>query len=1115
MATALIVLTQSDGYTTPGSRDNLALSSPITATLQTTGIITQYLWTLIDKPTNSAATLSSTGADTTTFTPDIAGTYLLKIVVNGGGASNQVGAGIKTANLHYRIPAATETTEFSSSRGWAIAANNALATIDSYSSTIPQTLQQAYNNSSPTSIIINSGGSSGIQVRDSNGGSGGSIFEVDSYSGGKFFSVSATQTISNQQLVVSAGNKVGLGTITPTSGYSIAGDVLTHIFKANHNLLLIDNTTANSDSGLALYGADGYTSAASLFLDASDSDKLKIATGRVDTHSNRQTNTKLTIQQNGAVGIGTTSPTSQLHIVGTGHFTGQLVLDAGFSASANSSMNSNKITSLATPTANNDAATKAYVDSQIAAGGQTLQTIYNASTSPVIVLNPTNSTLVVEDANTPISANLFEVDSYGAISKYFTVSKSGATVPQTSRTATIQALPVGSGSGFTTIWGNSATNIYAGGSAGTSVAPVFHSIGDGYWTSLPSWPGSAGDAVSAVWVDSTGRLYVGVHNTGSTGALYITTNGGISWTTSIAVNTEVQAIWGANDNAVYVASGTNIFNTKIFITTNQGSSYTQLTTINDRVNSIFGTSTTDIYLGVGSSTNGTIWHSGDGTNFTQVYSTSSAGVVNAVWGVSGSVYAACGNSTGFLLHSTNSGSTWLPETIPSTAGMTGIFGSSATDIFACSSDGSIGHTILHSNGNGVWSRVNDGGLSLGTSPYAIWGSGFNDFYLTLEGGVDILHLAPISGVLSVGGSLDVAGVFAVDSSGVNITAPLMLSSGLTLDGYVIDPSGASSGQALVYNGTKFAPSTVVSSSYNTIEANGSALTQRANLNFLPRLTATDNSGATRTDIDLASTGIAPGSYTATNLTVDAYGRITSIASGSGGSDAYGGPTIIDSSNVLLTTTSPTTIVNYTPANSGDFTVYVYYRVITAPTTLSITLSWTDDSGAQTMTVVPSSSQSVGVESVAPIYITADAYAISVSATAGTSNQVYVSGSILALSAKNGAGNVVLEKANTFDQQLTTTSPTTVATYTPTTNANHTVYIYYRVVSATTNVSISLSWSDNSGAQTMTILSTTAKTVGSYSISPVYIQAVFGASIVVSITSGTANNVFVSATITQV
>src|SRR6185295_14194595 len=36
----------------------------------------------------------------------------------------------------------------------------------------------------------------------------------------------------------------------------------------------------------------------------------------------------------GAVGIGITAPTSKLHVVGTGHFTGAVALDAGFTSGA-------------------------------------------------------------------------------------------------------------------------------------------------------------------------------------------------------------------------------------------------------------------------------------------------------------------------------------------------------------------------------------------------------------------------------------------------------------------------------------------------------------------------------------------------------------------------------------------------------------------------------------------------------------------------------------------------------------------------------------------------------------------------------------------------------------
>jgi hypothetical protein len=102
-----------------------------------------------------------------------------------------------------------------------------------------------------------------------------------------------------------------------------------------------------------------------------------------------------------------------------------------------------------------------------------------------------------------------------------------------------------------------------------------------------------------------------------------------------------------------------------------------------------------------------------------------------------------------------------------------------------------------------------------------------------------------------------------------------------------------------------------------------------------------------------------------------------------------------------------------------------------------------------------------------------------------------------------------------DVQITGTSAQQIASYTPATKGNFIVYVYFRVVSGTTNVTISVTYADGTGAQTNTLLNAQPSAVGSYSLVPLFINATSAAPINVSVTASVANQVYASASIVGV
>ncbi len=141
-------------------------------------------------------------------------------------------------------------------------------------------------------------------------------------------------------LTVNASGKVGIGTTNPSHALQVVGDM-----KVNGGA---------SDDGL-------------IISNATDSLRIKTYAGAQDTARFSSTGgggDMMTLNLgNGNIGIGTTAPDAKLDVAG--------VID----------LNSNKIVNVATPTAANDAANKAYVDSVVGGGGAPEYRVYTSSTT--------------------------------------------------------------------------------------------------------------------------------------------------------------------------------------------------------------------------------------------------------------------------------------------------------------------------------------------------------------------------------------------------------------------------------------------------------------------------------------------------------------------------------------------------------------------------------------------------------------------------------------------------------------------------------------------------------------------------------------------------------------
>jgi hypothetical protein len=294
--------------------------------------------------------------------------------------------------------------------------------------------------------------------------------------------------------------------------------------------------------------------------------------------------------------------------------------------------------------------------------------------------------------------------------------------------------------GLLGIWGSSATDVFA-----IDYAHIYHSTGSGVWTT--NFTASGFQDFNAIWGDPWDTSYIYV--VGTVGTILQTANDGQTWTqvTDPNNNNNYYTVTGNGSTAAGTAPlGVYALGSEYAWFNPQGWQVLGTTNSSIGVNLVSAWAYFYSPYVVAGADNGTIWGSDTNGNFSQIYSTgwstvagiwgfqpSSGGDIfavgggggialaltsscstssgpiscsfaqqtsgttqslSAVYGVqSGSsgpfTYFVVGNS-GTILSSSGNG-TWAAQASNTTAGLTGVFAATPTNVYACGADGKVMH----------------------------------------------------------------------------------------------------------------------------------------------------------------------------------------------------------------------------------------------------------------------------------------------------------------------------------------------------------------------------------------------------------------------------------------
>jgi len=249
MSSAIILIQQSGAPAGVAgkSRDDLALYSganPIQIS-STDGTAGTVAWALIDKPPSSTAAIANPSIASTTFNPDVPGSYFIQLTVDGGGSPGQIQRLVAAVQIalpvwvtgtldapKLRIPAKGETIEFNvqsspasgaNTRGWAQEMDEWFRSISQYafgvaiqSASTPVTgtgYSTFFTLNFGSGFTIVDGGNGVLNISTSGGGGGGGALSPANYTvalpGGPFSVLDVEASFfapSGSNIYNSAGN---------------------------------------------------------------------------------------------------------------------------------------------------------------------------------------------------------------------------------------------------------------------------------------------------------------------------------------------------------------------------------------------------------------------------------------------------------------------------------------------------------------------------------------------------------------------------------------------------------------------------------------------------------------------------------------------------------------------------------------------------------------------------------------------------------------------------------------------------------------------------------------------------------------------------------------------